>query len=215
MQGLGYQCDLVEDNPHTLTELRESDLPSESEWKRYFPFPKKTLKALGLKKGMVIADLGCGYGTFAIPAAEIVGKKGRVYAVDLDPKMIDLVSSKSKLRDLKNVIVVVDDITALARSTVIKNNLKSGADFVLLANVMHGTRNKVTFLRSVKSILSRKSPKGSIAVLNWKVAKTPRGPPMKIRPTEEQTVSYLLKAGYHSPSVKQMPPYHYAVTAKA
>lgn len=188
--------------------LKESDMPEESEWKKYFPHPRDTLQALGLRRGMIFADLGCGYGTFTIPAAEIVGKKGTVYAVDLDPLMIDRVLAKLRSKKLKNVRAIVGDMTSLASIVSLPRHR---ADFVLLSNVIHGTKNKVSLLKSVSTAILSK--KGKIVVLIWNVAKTPRGPPMKMRSTPERIVSYLKRAGYDSPRVVKVLPFHYAVAA--
>src|SRR5579859_4487369 len=76
-------------------KLKETDMPREREWKNYFS-PRKTLVALGLKKGMMVADLGCGYGTFAIAASQIVGNKGNVFALDIDRKMLRVVTKRAR-----------------------------------------------------------------------------------------------------------------------
>ena len=50
--------------------------------------------------------------------------------------------------------------------------------------------------------------------MNWKSdKKTPRGPPMNMRPTKEDTLEYLRKADYRSPKVLEVPPHHYDVMA--
>ena len=68
--------------------FEETDMPSEIEWQKYFR-PKKTLfEPFGLRRGMTLYDLGCGYGTFSIPAAQIVGARGLVYSIDIDKKMV-------------------------------------------------------------------------------------------------------------------------------
>ena len=56
---------------------------------RKWHHPKLKLENIGLSAGMVFMDIGCGYGFFTIPAAKIVGEKGRVYAVDIDASAID------------------------------------------------------------------------------------------------------------------------------
>jgi predicted methyltransferase len=40
------------------------------------------LKAIGLKKGQVVLDFGCGEGHYSIPAAKVVGEKGRSIVYD-------------------------------------------------------------------------------------------------------------------------------------
>ncbi|MCL5068518.1 MAG: class I SAM-dependent methyltransferase [Thaumarchaeota archaeon] len=180
-------------------------MPSEKEWKTYFS-PKKTLVALGLRKGMVVADLGCGYGTFAVTAAELVGRRGSVYAIDIDSKMLRVVRKRAREKHFENVVPILADISVEKE----REHLAT-VDFALLANVIHGTKNKIRLLKNIANLLR---PKGVVAVLNWKVEKTPRGPPMSMRPTEKQTVEWLKKAGYERPAVVDVPPYHYAVVAR-
>jgi ubiquinone/menaquinone biosynthesis C-methylase UbiE len=179
-------------------------MPAEKEWRKYF-HPKKTLEKFGLREGMVLLDLGCGYGTFSLAAASIVGKKGLVYSLDIDEKMIKRVARKAQLKGLKNVRAMVADISSF------RNVVLPSADIALFANVIHGTGNKVQLLKSVKRLLK---PRGRVVVMNWKIDEnTPRGPPMELRPTKEDTLEYLRKAGYESAKVLDVPPFHYAVVA--
>jgi ubiquinone/menaquinone biosynthesis C-methylase UbiE len=49
------------------------------------------LENIGVKQGQVVLDFGCGPGTYAIPAARIVGNQGKVYALDKDREaLVDL-----------------------------------------------------------------------------------------------------------------------------
>ena len=45
-----------------------------------------------------MADFGCGYGTFTIPAARIIS--GKIYAFDIEPEMIKAVEQKAKTLNL-------------------------------------------------------------------------------------------------------------------
>ena len=56
--------------------------------------PYKLLKAAGLQPGLQVLEIGCGPGAFTIPAAEIVGKDGFIYAVDMHPLAIKRVNQK-------------------------------------------------------------------------------------------------------------------------
>jgi len=66
--------------------------------------PPKKKVARFIRKGAVVADVGCGPGYFTIPIAEMAGPTGRVYAVDSDPKSIQAVEAKSKAQGLQGVI---------------------------------------------------------------------------------------------------------------
>ena len=50
--------------------------------------PHEVLKALALREGEVVADIGAGSGYFTVRFARAVGDTGRVYAVDVSPDMI-------------------------------------------------------------------------------------------------------------------------------
>ena len=179
-------------------------MPREREWVTYFS-PRKTLVELGLKEGVIFADLGCGYGTFAIAAAKVVGKKGCVYAIDIDAMMLRVVAKRASEERMKNVVTILADISTW------ENRILPPVDFVLLANIIHGAKNKVRLLKAAADMLR---PDGIIAVLNWKIEKTPRGPPVRMRPTMNETVEWLNKAGCVNPVAVEVPPYHYGVVTR-
>ena len=51
------------------------------------------LKEVGIKPGFTILDYGCGPGSYIIPTAELVGKSGKIYALDIHPLAIKSVKS--------------------------------------------------------------------------------------------------------------------------
>jgi ubiquinone/menaquinone biosynthesis C-methylase UbiE len=61
------------------------------------------LKGVGIKKGQVVLDFGCGPGMYTTPAAKIVGEQGRVYALDKDKKALDELMQKAESAGLKNI----------------------------------------------------------------------------------------------------------------
>src|SRR5262249_11691962 len=63
----------------------------------------KLLEALALKPGEVVADVGAGSGYYTFPVAKQVGPKGKVYAVDIQKEMLDLIRTRMKARKLDNV----------------------------------------------------------------------------------------------------------------
>jgi len=77
------------------------------------------------KNGQVVADLGCGSGYYVFPLAESVGPEGKVYAVDLDQKIIRALEKKADKRGYHN-------IEAHASSASDVSFIKDGSvDFVL------------------------------------------------------------------------------------
>jgi len=65
--------------------------------------PYKILKRAGLKPGQNVLEVGCGPGFFTIPAANIVGKDGMVYAIDTHPLAIQRVKNKIIKAEITNV----------------------------------------------------------------------------------------------------------------
>ncbi len=63
----------------------------------------KLRKALALKPGMVLADVGAGSGYHAFPMAKQVGPKGKVYAVDIQKEMLDLIRQRMQREKVANV----------------------------------------------------------------------------------------------------------------
>ena len=74
--------------------------------------PEEVVKALSIKEGEVIADIGAGSGYFTFRLARPVGEKGRVYAVDVSPDMI--LHLNRRVRDMK----VGNVVTILCRRTI-------------------------------------------------------------------------------------------------
>ncbi len=70
---------------------------------RRFLFPPKKYLDGHVAKGMIVADLGCGPGYLALPAAEAVGEEGRVYAVDSDERHIVALREKAAESGVSNV----------------------------------------------------------------------------------------------------------------
>jgi len=91
----------------------------------------KILEKAGIKRGKTILDFGCGSGTYTIPAAKIVGEKGKVYALDKDGKVLDELMQKTEslgLRNIKRIDTSGELKIPLADESV---------DIVLLYDVFH------------------------------------------------------------------------------
>ena len=72
---------------HKFNKLDKKKLDNPK--KRELIPPYKILEMIELEEGDKIADVGAGIGYFTIPASEIVGKKGMVYALDIELEMIE------------------------------------------------------------------------------------------------------------------------------
>ena len=66
--------------------------------------PAKLMKELNLKPGEVVADIGAGSGYYSFKFSPVVGDKGKVYAVDIQQEMLDIIRKKMKARNITNVV---------------------------------------------------------------------------------------------------------------
>jgi precorrin-6B methylase 2 len=88
------------------------------------------LKSLKLKAGEVIADVGAGSGYYTFPMAEQVGPTGKVYAVDIQPEMLDLIRQRMRKRKVTSVVPI--------KGTESDPKLPEAAiDLILLVDVYH------------------------------------------------------------------------------
>lgn len=166
--------------------------------------PETTLKEIGLRAGMVFMDIGCGDGFFAIPAAQIVGEKGKVYAVDVDASAIERLKHKALEKGLRNL-----NATAGAAEEIVFCN--ECADFVFFGIVLHDFRDSAKVLHNAKRIIK---PAGMLVNLDWKKKPMPLGPPVQIRFSEEQAANLIKAAGFRIESIRDAGRYHYIITAK-
>jgi len=90
---------------------------------------KKFLKEIGIKEGNKVLDFGCGEGHYTIPLAEVVGKRGIVYAIDKDAQVLTKLKKIIKEKRLKN-IKLINENTKIP----LENN---SIDVVLCYDVIH------------------------------------------------------------------------------
>lgn len=92
--------------------------------------PTKLLQALDLKPGLVVADIGAGSGYHTFRIADRVGPTGKVYAVDIQQEMLDLMRRRAKARGVVNV--------ELIKGTETDPKLPENAiDLILMVDVYH------------------------------------------------------------------------------
>jgi SAM-dependent methyltransferase len=94
--------------------------------RRLFEPPQRLIDPY-VKKGQIVADLGCGSGYYTFALAEIVGTTGKVYAVDLDKKCVQALEKKAYKAGYHN-------IEAHASSAADLSFIKSRSVDFILAN---------------------------------------------------------------------------------
>ena len=116
--------------------------------------PNKILKNY-IRDGMVVLDFGCGPGYFTLPAAELVGLRGKVVAADFQEAMLEIVKKKIHGTELEKKIV-------LHKCESDSTGLSEKFDFILAFYVVHETPNPENFLREMKSLMN---PRGQFLIV--------------------------------------------------
>ena len=167
-------------------KVRESGMPDRNMWEKFFE-PAKILIALGLNSQTAnVAEFGCGYGTFTIPAAKII--KGKIYALDLEPGMIQITNEEAKSNGLKNVQTILRDFITDGSGLPDKS-----MDFVMLFNILHLEKPRV-LINEANRILR---DGGELGIIHWNYdPATPRGPSMDIRPKPEDCIEWAQNSGF-------------------
>lgn len=177
-------------------------MPSEEMWASFFNV-ELILSELQINHDVEdLVEVGCGYGTFTIPAAEAIS--GKLYAFDIEKEMIEIVKHKADGKQLNNVILIHRD--TLTQTTGLSDN---SAAYVMLFNILHH-ESPNDLLNEAHRILKEN---GKLGILHWRSdIETPRGPDLTIRPRPEQILSWIDKTRFviHKKTLI-LEPYHYGL----
>lgn len=110
----------------------------------------KTILREHIKEGMVVLDVGCGPGLFSVEIAKIVGKSGKVIAVDLQEGMLKKLRDKIQGNEIEKWI-------KLHKCTENKIAVSEKVDFVLAFYMVHEVPDQKRFLTEIRSILKKDS----------------------------------------------------------
>ena len=173
--------------------------------RRRWQDPESILNAVGATSGMTLADVGAGPGFFTLPAARRVGPTGKVYALDVEPGMIERVKERADSEGITNVEALVSQEDRLP--------LPDGAvDAALLVNVLHEALNPPRLLQEIVRVLR---PAGVLAVVEWKKEPQEWGPPYQDRLAPESVEEALRRAGFHTVEPFEVGPNHYGLRAQS
>lgn len=141
--------------------------------------PEKLLAALDLKPGQQVCDLGCGNGFYALKLAERVLPGGSVYAVDIQPEMLDLLRERAAARQVTNLKPVLGDGD--------DPKLPAGKiDLLLLVDVYHEIAEPAAMLAKIHTSLA---PLGRVALVEFRA----EDPGVPIKPLHKMTQAQCLK----------------------
>jgi ubiquinone/menaquinone biosynthesis C-methylase UbiE len=114
-------------------------------FRHFFHNPEKMLGSY-VAKGMSVLDVGCGMGFFSIGLAKLVGDKGCVIAVDVQPKMLGAMQKRSEKVGVSNII-------RLHKSEPNRLGVDTPVDFILAFWMVHEVSNPKLFFHQIRACL--------------------------------------------------------------
>jgi cyclopropane fatty-acyl-phospholipid synthase-like methyltransferase len=137
------------------------------------------LKALNLKPGMTVCDMGCGNGFYTLRVAKKVGPKGSVPAVDIQPEMLTLLRERAAAAKIDNVKPIL--------GTVVDPHLEAGScDMILCVDVYHEFSHPEHMLRKMREALK---PDGRLVLVEFRM----EDPKVPIKTEHKMSKEQILK----------------------
>ena len=168
------------------------EAPDRDEWQK----PEQIMDALQIAEGSIVADLGAGGGWFTIRLARRVLPNGLVYAEDIQPQMIEVITRRVKRERLPNVRPVL--------GTAKDPRLPGGIDAVLIVDAYHEMEDPVTLLRNVARSLR---PQGRIGVAAFNPGGGGPGPAIEDRVDPQAVIKAAEAAGLQLVKREPVPPF--------
>lgn len=171
--------------------------------RREWQNPEAILSEIGLKPGQTFADIGCGDGFFAIPAARIVGKTGSVIGIDIDADALRELKEKARKEHLTNITLILSE----AEKSI---PCEKCADIVLFGIDLHDFLDPIKVLANARKIIR---PSGRLVDIDWRKEPMEVGPPIGIRFDEKKAAGLIEKAGFKIERIGLSGQYHYLIIA--
>lgn len=182
-------------------KVRDSGMPDEEMWSEFFD-AQTILGQMELTSELKnVVDLGSGYGTFSIPAAQIID--GTIHAFDIEPEMIEILQLKAGQLNIQHIESHLQDF--IKEGTGLPDN---SADYVMLFNILHN-ENPGQILDETFRILK---PGAKAGIIHWRSdIPTPRGPQLDIRPKPAECRNWAEESGFSITKELTIKPYHFGI----
>ncbi len=183
---------VVLDMPHKFdaTHIKKLEYPE-----RFAEEPfDKILEILPIDKFASILELGCGTGFYTFPLAHFSAKKARIFALDVELKMLDILRANMrggqivKPLDRKDVKKIIPLLIRENEFEVLDESI----DLFFCAKVLHEIEGFSEFFEELTRVMRKN---GVVYVLDWKKEQTKQGPPMELRIDMKEAIEMFGKNG--------------------
>ena len=144
---------------------------------------KLLLETLEVEKGDVICDMGCGNGFYTLELARLTGDEGKVYAVDIQQQMLDLLEERADEAGIDNIVPTL--------GTVVDPKLPEGElDLIVCVDVYHEMSHPEQMLAEMRRALK---PDGRLVLVEFR-AEDPKVPIKPLHKMSKEQVTKELTA---------------------
>lgn len=137
------------------------------------------LANLGLKPGMTVCDMGCGNGFYSLPIAKILGPRGLVVGVDVQPEMLGFLRNRAESEGIENLVPILGSYhnPRLPPGTI---------DLVLMVDVYHEFSHPQQMLAAIRKSLK---PDGLVVLVEYRE----EDPKVPIKPLHKMSKAQVNK----------------------
>ena len=175
------------------------DSPDRDGWQK----PQEIVKRLQLSPGSTVVDIGAGTGYLMPHLAAAVGDKGKVIAVDIEPKMVDYLTERAKKAKLTQV-------TAQLGLPTDPKLAPASVDKIVFLDTWHHVPSRIEYAQKLFAALK---PGGTVYVVDFTMESS-HGPPKKHRLLPEAVFLELSIAGFVVEVLSEDLPDQYIVAGK-
>lgn len=163
------------------------------------------LSKISISERQHVAELGCGnFGFFVFPLARLVGRQGKVFAVDILKETLEEIKSRSGKENLPQVETIWSNLEIFKATKIETNSL----DSALIVNVLHQSTKKSEIIREATRLLKRG---GKLLIIEWKNSDIPFGPTPAQRVNLDSLKATVTKMGLAISEEFSAGPYHYGL----
>ncbi len=162
--------------------IKSLEDPGRDAWQQ----PEAVIDSLGIRPGDDVADLGAGSGYFTMRLAQAVGATSNVYAVDVDPQMLEYIARRAEEEQLENIqtILAAPHDPKLGSASV---------DLIFICNTLHHISDRERYY----SLLARAlKPGGRLVNIDFQKRASPVGPSLEMRIARKDAIKELEAAGF-------------------
>ena len=170
-------------HPESIPEyIRALEDPGRDAWQK----PAQVIEKLALKPGETVADLGAGSGYFTILLARAVRPAGKVYAIDIEPQMLEYIDQRAKKEKLTNIQTILADPhdPKLHQASV---------DMIFICNTLHHVSERGTYYPLLARALK---PGGCLVDIDFQKRDLPIGPPLSMKIAKRDVAKEVAPAGF-------------------